>query len=80
MRPSGSTGTSSFTTARLTGNASLEVSFGGVNATTFAPIVAQTITFTVSGFQQTTAASAASTVSSLTTLTGGANGSGGAGG
>ena len=75
-----STGISSFTTARLTGTAFLEVNFGQVDANTFAPVIAQTISFTVSGFQQTSAASAASTVSSLTTLTGGANGSGGAGG
>ena len=74
------TGTSSFTTARLTGSADLEVSFGGVDANTLAPIIAQTITFNVSGFQQTNTAAAASTISSLTALTGGANGSGGAGG
>ena len=70
----------SLTTARLTGTASLEVNYGQVDANTFAPIIAQTINFTVSGFQQTTAASTASTVSSLTALTGGSTGSGGSGG
>ena len=74
------TGVSSFTTARLTGTASLEVNFGEIDPNTLAPVIAQTIAFTVSGFQQTNMAQAASTISSLTTLTGGANGSGGAGG
>ena len=74
------TGTSSFTTARLSGTASLEVNFGEIDPNTLAPIIAETITFTVSGFQQTNIAQAASTISSLSTLTGGANGSGGAGG
>ena len=74
------TGTSSFTTARLTGTAALEVNFGAIDTNTLAPIIAQTITFTVSGFQQTTVAATASTVSSLTALTGGANGAGGSGG
>ena len=74
------TGVSSFTTARLTGSAFLEVNFGQIDTNTLAPVIAQTIIFTVSGFQQTSTAAAASTVSSLTTLTGGATGSGGAGG
>lgn len=75
-----STGVTSFTTARLTGSASLEVNYGQIDATTFAPIIAQTITFTVSGFQQTNVAQAASTISSLSALTGGSNGPGGSGG
>ena len=74
------TGVSSFTTARLTGTAALEINFGEIDTNTLAPVIAQTLTFTVSGFQQTNTAQAASTISSLTTLTGGANGSGGAGG
>ena len=73
------TASSSNTTARLTGTAVLEISFGGVNPNTFAPIISQTINFNVSGFQQTTASTAASTVSTIGSLTG-ANGAGGAGG
>ena len=73
------TTSSSFTTARLTGSAALEVNFGEIDPNTLAPVIAQTITFTVSGFQQTNTA-AASTVSSLTALTGGATGAGGSGG
>lgn len=65
-----STGTSSFTTARLTGNASLEVNFGTIDINTLQPVVAQVLTFTVSGFQQTNVAAAASTVSGLSALTG----------
>lgn len=38
--------------ARLTGTANLGVSFGEVNISTLAPIVARTITFDVTGFKQ----------------------------
>ena len=68
------------TTARLTGTAALDISYGGINTSTFAPIVAQTLLFTVSGFQQTSSTTAASAVSTLSGLTGGVNGPGGAGG
>ncbi len=71
-----STGVSSFTSARLTGTASLDVNFGNIDANTLQPVVAQVITFNVSGFQQTSAAQAASTISSLTTLTGTGSGTG----
>ena len=70
------TSVSSFTTARLTGTASLEVNFGEIDPNTLAPIIAQTINFNVSGFQQTNTAQAASTVSNLTTLTGTGSGTG----
>ena len=39
------TSSSSNTTARLTGTAALEISFGGVDPNTFAPIISQTIMF-----------------------------------
>lgn len=70
------TGTSSYTTARLTGTASLEVNFGNVDPNTLAPIIVQTILFNVSGFQQTNVAQAASTISNLTSLTGTGSGTG----
>lgn len=44
-------------TARLTGTASLDISFGQVSATTLAPVVARTITFDVMGYQQSRSAS-----------------------
>ena len=74
------TASTSSTSARLTGTAILEINYGQVNAATFEPIISQTITFAVSGFQQTATAAAASTASTLTGLTGGQNGPGGAGG
>lgn len=70
------TGVSSFTSARLTGTAVLDVNFGTIDPQTLQPVVAQSITFNVSGFQQTNVAQAASTISSLTTLTGTGSGTG----
>ncbi len=49
------TASNSFTStslARLNGTASLDVNFGQVNPSTLAPIIARTITFTVTGFKQ----------------------------
>lgn len=43
--------------ARLNGTASLQVSFGEVDVATLQPIIARTITFTVTGFKQSQAAS-----------------------
>ncbi len=69
-------GGSSFTSARLTGTASLDINFGNLDPISLAPIIAQVITFNVSGFQQTNSAQAASTISSLTSLTGTGAGTG----
>ncbi len=64
-------GANATSAARLTGSADLEVSFGGVN-TDFSPVVERVITFTVSGFQTTTAINTASTIG-----TAGSSGTGG---
>ena len=70
-------GSHAVSAARLNGTANLEVNFGQVNSD-FTPVVQRIITFTVNGFQTTTATATASTLG--TAGTGGANGSGGAGG
>ena len=51
----------SATAARLNGSANLEISFGGVNSD-FSPEVDRVITFTVTGFQTTTATNTSSTI------------------
>jgi hypothetical protein len=51
-RVSASNSLTALSLARLNGNATLAVNFGQVDGTTFAPIIARTITFTVTGFKQ----------------------------
>ncbi len=68
----GSSGSRSATAARLTGTANLGIDFGALDVNTNEPIVAREITFTVSGFQTSTATTTASTIGTAgTTGTGG---------
>ncbi len=52
----------SVSAARLNGSANLEISFGEVNINDLSPVVGRVITFTVSGFQTTTATNTSSTI------------------
>ena len=56
-----SSGANAISAARLNGSANLEIGFGGFNSD-FSPVVSRLITFTVSGFQTTTATNTASTI------------------
>lgn len=58
----GASGSHSVSAARLTGSAFLQISFGAVNTSTNVPVVDKVISFTVSGFQTTTATTTASTL------------------
>lgn len=57
----GASGSHALTAARLTGSASLDINFGEVGVNN-EPIIARVITFTVTGFQTTTATNTASTI------------------